>query len=200
MISNTTQQIRNPYIQQMRESLAAQNLSSADCLILSHHDEVLIRRLNPVTNSLNSLVLQISQADWQFGESDLAAAIGWAIREAGVCSLYICGHSFGLSKNPLEHGYRFSEPSKSSEEKEAFSDRLWVLGRLMDNQNRLQAAKNHFADQVDQMLELPVVHEAVWNSELECHALFFLVQTGTFLTYDPNSDQFTPLIPSDNRI
>ena len=200
MISNTTQQIRNVYIQQLRESLAAQNLNSADCLILSHHDEVLIRRLNPVTNCLRSLVLQISQADWQFGESDLAAAIGWAIREAGVRSVYICGHSFGLSKNPLEHGYRFSDSSKSSEEEDGVSDRLWVLGRLMDNQNRLQAAKNHFADQVDQMLELPVVHGAVRNSELEIHALFFLVQTGTFLSYDPNSDQFTPLIPSDNRI
>lgn len=200
MISNTSKQIHNVYIEHLSESLAAQDLESADCLVLAHQDDILAKRLAPISKYHRTLSIHKSQAEWQFDESELAAAIGWAIKEGGIRSLYLCGHTFGFSKNPLLPGDRFSDSSDPDNEKEEIADRIWMLGRLMDNQNRLQNAKIHFAEQVHQMLELPDVQRALQQRSLKIHALFFLAQAGTFMSFDPNSGEFSPLIPSDDRL
>ncbi|MBD3673842.1 MAG: hypothetical protein HUJ26_09990 [Planctomycetaceae bacterium] len=201
MISNVKEQAsKNAYIQKLRESLIARELDSADCLILAHQDDVLAKRLAPISKYHRTLAIHESQAEWHFDESELAAAIGWALREGGIRSLYICGHTFGFSKNPLLSDDRFSEYSDLEKNKDEIADRLWMLGRLMGNQKRLQNAKNHFADQVHQILELPVVQRAIQRGNLKIHALFFLAQAGTFMSFDPNSGEFSPLIPSDDRL
>lgn len=146
MISNVQEKTQNHFIQSLKESLATQQLDSAECLILIHQDDVLQERLSPVMQCLDSLVLQIPQGAWQFGESHLAAAISWAIREAGIRSIYVCGHSFVTSENSTPG----TSKNPGAVEEDENANRLWMLGRLLDNQDRLQRAKSHFAHQIDQ--------------------------------------------------
>lgn len=196
MISNVQENTQNHFIQSLKESLATQQLDSAECLILIHQDDVLQERLSPVMQCLDSLVLQIPQGAWQFGESHLAAAISWAIREAGIRSIYVCGHSFVTSEN--------STPGTSNNpgavEEDENANRLWMLGRLLDNQDRLQRAKSHFAHQIDQLINVPAVRSALQDSELRLHALFFLAQAGAFMSYNPNTQEYQPLIPEESRM
>lgn len=197
MISHLKEQTsNNVYIQGLQESLTARELDSAECLILTHRDKILTERLAPVMQSLDSLLLEQPQSQWHFGESLLAGTIHWAIEEAGVKSLYICGHSFALSNQPaVDVAERFADDEKSADDNQKS-----IIDRLMNNQNQLLQAKQTFAGQVEQVLEIPAVAETIQNGNLKIHALFFLAQAGTFLAFDPNSGEFAPLIPSDNRI
>lgn len=197
MITNIQERTQNHYIQSLKESLASRNLESAECLLLIHQDEVLLDRMGPVMQCLDTLVLQIPQGEWQFGESHLATAISWAIQESGIRSLYVCGHSFATSDDPTERSSTLSEGEYDHDEN---SDRLWMLGRLLDNQDRLQRAKTYFANQIDLLIDLPPVQTAIHNAEIRLRALFFLAQAGAFMSYNPNTQDYQPLIPDENRM
>ena len=196
MISNVEEKaLSNIVTRGLLESMVTRGLKTADCLVLSHQDEVLTNRIAPVMDGLDSLLLEQPQSHWDFGQSDLVPTISWAIEEAEIHSLYICGHSLANSKTLPVH-IANSAPSESIFRSESVP----ILERVLENQNRLQDAKRLFASQVDQLLEIPAVDETVQNGGLKVHALFFLAQAGAFMSYDANTSEFQPLIPGDGRM
>ena len=78
--------------------------------------------------------------------------------------------------------------------------RFAVLGRLLDGHYRLQLAKNKFRQQVDQFLNIDEVQQAVQQSRLLVHCLFFLAQANAFMAYHPNNGEFQPLAPVDRSM
>jgi hypothetical protein len=170
----------NPLIRHLQESCKAADRCRADCLILTHDDPALVRRFAPVMQKQRALHLPLPQEAWSFGESDLAGAVSWSLREAGVREIYLCGHSQAYA-SPVNEGES-------------------MLSRLLNNQQRLQHAKHQFAQQVAELLTLADVAQAIQKGSLRVLPLFFLSQAGAFMTYNSASEEFHPLVPDEARM
>ncbi|MFT5526100.1 MAG: carbonic anhydrase, partial [Pirellulaceae bacterium] len=55
-------------------------------------------------------------------------------------------------------------------------------------------AQSRFSVQVRQMFQIPVVHSRCENGELATYGLFYRAESGLFLVYDFEQDNYRPLM------
>lgn len=106
----------------------------------------------------------------------LAEAINWATTEAGVSSLTLVGHSMAATI-PLDNS------SKS----------LGLLERVQRNGERIESSKLKLKDDLARFNTHSQVKSLIADAKLELHALFYLHESGVFLKYDGEKNDFVLL-------
>ncbi len=106
----------------------------------------------------------------------LADAIAWAATEAGVSNLTLIGHSMAATI-PLDQ----SGVSPG------------LMERMQIRNERVGASKLKLKDDLAWFVGHPQIEPLLTEEELSIHALFYLQESGNFLKYDLESDEFVPL-------
>ncbi len=181
MISTVLEsQSANAYIDELRERLSHQDQDVFNWLVIAHDDRNMIRRVSNALEDAPAAILRISQSTWDFGERSLVELIEWAVREARVKTIVLLGHSLGgvpadlVSYPPTQHANR-------------------LLGNVIQAQQRLADAKDHLAENITDLREIPIVAEALSRKTLETHGLFYIAESGAFVRYDVQAKTFVPM-------
>ncbi len=182
----------NPYLTSL-QNLVDGKEASLDWLVIAHNDPVMLQRLSNIIDESASALLQIPQSDWDFHGQDLPRVINWAVQETGLKHLLLLGHS---KAEPTEFAATWiGENSATDSHSESAGS---SFNRLLDGARRVQQqasrSKSDFQSQVEHLLSLEDVREAVSLGKLKVHALFYMDQAGTFLRYDPAEQAFDPLV------
>ncbi|NQV23567.1 MAG: hypothetical protein HQ518_04280 [Rhodopirellula sp.] len=106
----------------------------------------------------------------------LADAIAWAATEADVISLTLVGHSMAATI-PLDN--LVGSPG--------------LLERMQIHSERVNASKLKLKDDFARFVVHPQVEPLLADGVLAIHALFYLQESGGFMKYDFENDDFVPL-------
>lgn len=183
------------YLSRLQDSLREQQRCFADCLILSHPAPALSERLRIFKAENRVIELSLPQSEWQFGESELSAAVTWAVSETGITDLYLFGHSGGLSFTPIAHSFESNDMGDATDTDEVRVEILSDGDQIREHRVRFHLAKYHFAWNVLQLLSLSAVQSRIRDNELNVFSLFYLEYTDSFLIYDPVNYEFVSLTP-----
>jgi carbonic anhydrase len=179
----------NPHITSLQKLFADQT-ATLDWLVIAHNDPIMSRRLADVVQGKRAAMLNINQADWDLGGTELPEAVEWSIDEAGVQHLLIVGHSQADARAAQVTWMGDHSGMPESQPQTAYD-------RLLAGANRFQAeiqqAKDHFAEQIEHLSAWKELHDAMIAGRLQLHALFYLAPSGTFLIYEPASRVFKPI-------
>ena len=169
----------NGYIKSLRSQIGSRSTTatSTELVIVSANpnlDTTAVSRLC----SAGVLVLRTeSEALSKTLESGLLAdAIAWAATEADVISLTLVGHSMAATI-PLDN--LVGSPG--------------LLERMQTYSERVNASKLKLKDDLARFSRHSQVEPLLIEGKLTIHALFYLQESGVFLKYDLESDEFGPL-------
>ena len=154
-------------------------------LFLAHTDEVMLDLLSDAIDESTSAVVPVRQTEWDFNDRQLLEPIMVAIEEAGVQHIALVGHSEA-----------YGNPADPKEDKGVESENVGSSAPFADSrrtQQQIAAAKSDLVTQLEKLAEVPRVKSAVRSNQLRVHALVYLAQSGSFLTYDSAQKLFFPL-------
>ena len=176
----------NQHIESLETNFAEAN-TAIEWLVIAHNDSRMVRSLSRALSGQSAAVLEVSQDTWDFDGHELPETIEWALQQVAVKNLVLAGHS--------QAGGRASRASLAAPDKgaeQANHDRLIAGVQRWNAQNR--DAQKKFASQVRRMTQIPVVHSRWANGELAVYGLFYRAESGLFLSYDAEQDDFQPLM------
>lgn len=182
----------NPYVASVSD-LFNEDQIALEWMVIGHTDTLMLRRVSEVIDNPSSAMLQVPQGDWDFADGDLPEAVRWSLQEAELQNLVLVGHSKAelLDQVASRCGQSAAADSQASAE-------CGSVNRLFAGAQRVQQeterAKRDFQDHVMQLLEVAEVKSAVLAGTLKVHALFYIAQSGCFLTFDPVEQTFSPII------
>ena len=115
-----------------------------------------------------------------------------ALDQTGVEHLLIVGHSQAevatCSATWLDH---VASDVESEREETSSYDR--ILSNISKAHHQLQEAKDHFTMQIAFLFQDETLRQKVIAGTVHAHLLFYVAESGTFLTYDMAADEFTPI-------
>lgn len=182
----------NPYVEKLSQLPGGQQ-ASAECLIIAHSDPGMIHRLSGAL-SPDAVLLQVPQSSWDFHGEKLPETVDWVLRAGNLKQLMLAGHSQGAAwrtEASLLHQDLQGSGAETAARDSAY-DRL--LSRVSLAQQRLADAKHQFAEQFHRLAEIPAVKQRVNAGALEVHGLFYLAESGTFLSFEVSTGSFHPLV------
>jgi len=191
----------NPLIQQLQRQSGMRGETSADYLLIAHNDLPMLRALARALDTGSTATLQVPQSDWNFHDPMFAEVLDWTIREMGVASLILCGHSNCLlddEATPTTSSHQGT--GRQHPRNRASGGRKRLLEGVKDQQARAQLAKRYLAEQLRNLSNLcrqqELAHLAGGN--VEVLGLLYMAQSGTFYVYDADQQQFFPLLHTFN--
>lgn len=172
------------------KSLLLEKQRPIDMLVISHDDCVVNGRLAEVIDAEDSVIFPVPQPRW---DDTLTGVAAWAVSEANVGQMLVVGHSMSAAGG-VPNAHRFSK-YPLDDQGTGSSD---SCGRLVASVKRAQLeshqAKQHFMTQVSDLCEVEAVQDAIAGGRLKIHALFYLAESGVFLSYDATRQSFRPLL------
>ncbi len=160
-----------------------------DWLVIAHPDSAMLDRLCEAIGADESMLLPIAQRDWNLDRSELRETVQWSAEFGNAKRILLVGHSQG---GPQEQAWTNDKPTHPTRDGASRYG-----GRLMDGvirvQQRLQQAKDHFVEQLNQLCEIVEVQDQIAKGQLDLVALFYIAETGAFLKFDLASQSFEPL-------
>lgn len=184
----------NPYLRRLQDSSSVFQ-DSCQCLVISHNDSKLVVRMTQALDKYSAM-LQLPQPDWDFENPRLVDAIRWALQSVGVRQIALVGHSAVRHSGTLSENGRQESASGESNHSEQSSFYNRLIAGVTQRQNQIQEAKDIFAEQFLKFLEIPDVQQRREQDALVVHGLFYLADSGVFLSFDAQSRTFHPLMES----
>lgn len=132
------------------------------------------------------------------------ASIEYGIDVLKIRDIVVCGHSqCGAMKGLLKPETLTELPSVATFLKYAEDTK-----RILDSNYREQdfecvlniTVQENVLVQLEHVRGLPCVQEALKKGEVELHAWTYRIETGTIFAYDPEVEEFTPLLEQKNSI
>lgn len=177
MIStHATQSVSSGHIQLLQHQLQR---GKSDTLIVCFGDSETEGYYFPPVDSPNPLVLKVEG----FTLEDADEAIQFAIKNADIRALYLCGHSRVAQAKNTPRGT--TTPSSS------------FLRNVIESQNRMRDSKRQFAELVSSLREDSQFAKRINKDQLDIVGFFYLVESGMFLWFDHETNEYQPLIPVD---
>lgn len=148
-----------------------------ETIVIADMDEKLLRSLSHALGDRPAAVLGVSSDRWDLQDRQFSEMVEWALQQSDIQSLVLAG-------NP---GVNIAAHDSSSEGGYA--------GKLKDAQERnagRRASQEQLASCLQQLSGIPVIHDRWSNGELAVFGLFYLSETGFFLTCNAGSSVFRP--------
>ncbi len=132
------------------------------------------------------------------------ASIEYGVDVLKIRDIVVCGHSHcGAMKGLLNPETLTELPTVASWLKHAEETK-----RILDANYREQdfecilnvTVQENVLVQLEHVRALPSVQEALKRGEVELHAWTYEIETGIIYSYDPESEEFTPLLEQQNSI
>jgi len=177
----------NPHIAAL-ESVFAEATKPIEWLVIAHNDAQMLRSLSSALAGKSAAILELSQDTWDFEDEDLPDTIEWALQQGHLTNLLLAGSS--LAGGPMSRASQFaSEPISGRG-----SSYVKLLAGVQRSNTRNRAAQARFAEHIQRMSQIPVVHNRWSSGELAVYGLFYRAESGLFLAYDADADTFRPLL------
>lgn len=188
---NTTfiTQTKNPHIEALRPVLLdAENL--VEWLVIAHNGPQLLRSLDAALSGCSAAMLQISQDQWEFENSELASAISWAIERYHIRNLLLVGHSnTEVAESCAPHVN--SDIHIDGETPVGYS-RLVAGARYISSRNR--DAQRAFSEHFAQLNSITAVQDSIRRDDLTTHGLIFRDEDRVFLEFDVEAEEYNLLL------
>jgi hypothetical protein len=171
------------------QSLVQDQQEEMDWLVITHDDPQVVRRMSNAIEGKEAVMIQVPQSRWDLSNGDLANTISWSIAQGKIRHLLLAGYSAAAesSEDAAEHVGGDSSRTGAS-----------AYGRLVAGakkmRHQIQQSKNDFVWRVGRLESIPEVREAIDSGQLELHLLFYVEESGTFLTFDRSSGEFLPIV------
>ncbi|TWU13887.1 hypothetical protein CA54_27280 [Symmachiella macrocystis] len=173
------------YIKVLRDLIAGES-KPVDTLIIAHDDYAMIKAIVDAMPDGLIAVLPIRQAEW---EGNLKEVIACAI-DSQINDILIAGHSSGLE---------ILSPELLRKESQNFGRET-----SLPNYNRLlsgacktglanRKSRQHFADQISQLVDCHELGEQMCNDDFRLQAIFYVKNSGVFLLHDFRDGVFAPI-------
>ena len=186
MIRTLTKKNTNTHIAAL-EYVLAKAQRPVQWLVIAHNDARLVRSVSSALKGQSAAVLEVSQDTWDFEDKEFVEAIEWAMQQEDIRQLVLVGSS--------QAGGAASRASLVSDgvdvQGKVGYERL--LANVKQKSIRSAEAQEEFAGQVQQLSQLPILHDKVSNQELELYGLLYRPETGLFSHYDADKDTFQVL-------
>ncbi|MCU0959398.1 MAG: hypothetical protein MUF48_04775 [Pirellulaceae bacterium] len=169
------------------EPVFDQALTPVQWLVIAHNNARVVDSLMSALAGESAAVLEVSQDTWDFHGGELAETIEWALQQGEVAHLVLVGSSqVGGTQIRATRA-----PAKTVAQADARCDKLLAgIHRLAAQHREVQ---DRFAEQVQQVSRIPVVHRRWRGGELAVYGLFYRAESGLFLAYDVDTDTYRPL-------
>ncbi|MCA9212239.1 MAG: hypothetical protein KDB27_04170 [Planctomycetales bacterium] len=174
----------NPQIAEL-ENVFGEATKPIEWLVIAHNDSRMLQSLSSALNGESAAILEVSQDNWNF-HKELSDTIDWALQQGDIKNLVLVGSSQAGGAES-----RASLATSTKEDESNYSKLLAGVNRVND-ENR--DAQERFASLVQQMSQIPVVHNRWSSDKLAVYGLFYRAESGLFLAYDAATDTFRPLV------
>lgn len=132
----------------------------------------------------------------QSSEEDQISVIDYAISSLNVTNIMVCGH---FRCDSLRQPVPVIPPVTSFMGSYS-SDRFpMFLQQMNDRQTLLDETKQNVVHQMSNLMSYPSVLRGLHDGQLNIHGMFYIGESGFFLRYDEESDEFVTLQNSDSR-
>jgi carbonic anhydrase len=170
-----------------------QNASTAiNWLVIAHDESQMVDSLSSALSGQSAAILRVPQDTWDFAESELSELIEWALQQGKLENIALVGHSNAAKASRTA---RSVPPVSDGERKTSEQD---LSNRLVAGARRSSAgsrqARQLFTDRMQQLSQIPVVHNRWANGELAIYGLFYQAESAMFLAYDVEEGKFRPLV------
>lgn len=159
-----------------------------ECLVVAHNDPKMLAALRTALANEGAVILEVSQDIWDLDGKQLSEAVEWMLEKTDLKQLVLVGHS--LAGGPQSRASLAASASKNGGE-DGYKK---LLNGVYLNNTRNHAAQERLAMQVQRMSRIPCVASRYTAGELSVHGLLYRVESGVFLAYDTNHDEFRPLV------
>ena len=174
------------------QSLLENSPTPINWLVIAHNDHQMIDSLSSALSGESAAILRIPQDPWDFAEEELLELIEWALQQGELKHLVLLGHS-NATETPVAVSLASPLPEGDCDPAEhEIGNRL--LDGVRRSTARTQQARKMFADKMQQLSEIPVIHNRWTNDELSLYGLFYQGDSGVFLAYDLEQKNFHPLL------
>jgi len=184
MIATLRTASTNPHIAEL-EAVFDEATKPIEWLVIAHNDSRMLKSLFAALNGESAALLEVSQDTWNFGK-ELSETIEWALQQGEIKNLVLVGNS---QAGGAESRASLAAPPKVDESGYA---KLLAGVKQLNAQNR--DTQERFASLVQQMSQIPVVHNRWSSDELAIYGLFYRAESGLFLAYDARTDTFSALV------
>jgi carbonic anhydrase len=127
--------------------------------------------------------------EWQQPSGE-AATIEYAVEVLGVSDIVVCGHSHCGAVGAVVRGDDLTPVP---------AVRDWLAHAASrpegahDDPMVAEAVQNHVLAQLERLRSYPAIARRLEEDQLQLHAWFYEIHTGTVLAHDPHTDAFLPL-------
>lgn len=139
-------------------------------VVISTGERLIKKQLSKVVDERTSAHLSLPTEALNFSEEAFNEVFRWCLEETGTRHLLLVGSS-SVTPTPL---------SESGSQDGSFDP---LLG-AQNVQSQISDAKAHFANQVSQLADNPVIASAISGGRLQLHTLFYVSQSRSFQVYD----------------
>ncbi len=177
----------NPFIAAL-ETVFGEATKPIEWLVIAHNDPRMLRSLSSALTGESAAVVEISQDAWDFEGKHLPETIEWALQQGAIKNLVLVGNS-QAGGSESRAALVASEATNGGQDGYAK-----LLAGVQRNNARNHQAQERFAAHVQQMSQIPVLHNRWSSGELAVCGLFYRAESGLFLAYDADADTFHPLV------
>ena len=179
----------NLFVERMRKNLLPEEIDQLEYVILTHTDNLMIRKLAEGFLENTVAIISVPQHSWDMQGSEADTFMEWLIHETEVARVILAGHSYGGWPAPQRGGMpaEISEPTgppaflNEQAETEFSYSRAWPRSR---------ASEQHFVQQLKNLRSLPCLRNC--SSDL-VQGVFYRAESNTFFYFDPKHHQFRTL-------
>ncbi len=175
----------NRFVEQLHELTRHEPQQSIDSLVIAHDDPHMMRGLAEATSDSAAALIPWPQRDWDAADGNLSETIDWVVRRLEVKGVILVAHSRGGT--PWQRMGSLGDGAWKGR-----TNRL--LARASTAQEDLQHAKDLVRQRVQQLCELPSVSRGIASGELLLNGLLYVAESGLFLIYDADCDDFRALM------
>lgn len=179
----------NEYITAL-ESVLRLTSSPVRWLLITHDGVRLPISFSSRLRSESAAILQVSQDKWAFDRGDFVEMVEWALSQGQIENLVLVGTSQAVGDTVRA---ALADPQSNHDADSSYGR---LVAGVKHHAVRTQRAQKVFSEQFQHLMQIPVVHSDWREGSLDIYGLFYREESGVFLQYDFENDDFVPLLSS----
>jgi carbonic anhydrase len=183
MVARVASTFENLHIAALEAALR-QAKSDVQWFVIAHDDPRLVNTVLSAMAGQSAAVLQIPQDRWDFRSEEYIETVEWTLERSQIRNLVLVGSS--QAAGTVSRASLVSPKTTAG----GYEKLLAGTRRQCSHVREREAA---LAQHLQQMLQIPVVHDRWRENELAVHGLLYRVESGLFLTYDLVTGTYRPL-------